>query len=385
MRRLNLWEHLAPRIQHVMEWRDADKCLLASLLTLPFIALWILRLTVVEGDASYGPYMNPSFLGTMLAFVWFQAFAHLMIIAAALYLRGRSRRTPWFVHLTHQFWYVCFALSVYAVGPFTSPFAMLFLLAAVFGLIVFPLRPVVLSLGTFMGLIVLSTIAERLGLVPYAPLMGDSLLVEGHPHASWILSLGLIPIIASALVLGIFAYVIVQWRDREEKLKELCKTDYLTGVHNRRSFMDRAETEILRARRFGGPLSVVMLDVDHFKRVNDNYGHGTGDAVLKIVANILVGEVRRHDVIARYGGEEFALLLAETNEEQAHIMAERCREKIESARFVAGGQAIRITASVGIAAYPCKSVERIDQLIDMADEALYRAKESGRNQVVIAA
>lgn len=383
--RLNVWERLAPRITHVMEWRDADKCLLASLLTLGFVALWIARLSLVQRDPAYGLYMNQAFLGPMLAFVWFQACGHLAIITAALVLRGRYKKLPWFIHLTTQFWYVCFFFSMYAIGPFTSPFVMLFLLAAVYGFIVFPLRPVLLSLGTFTGLLIASTVAERLDLIPYAPLINSTPLADGRPYTSWIMSLGVIPLLASAIVLAMFAYVIVQWRDREQRLKELCKTDYLTGVQNRRSFMERAETELVRAQRFTSPIAVVMLDVDHFKRVNDSYGHATGDEVLKVVAKILAAEVRRHDVIARYGGEEFALLLAETNEEQARVMAERCREEIERADIIVGGRAIKVTASLGIASYPHDEVANIEKLINLADQALYRAKDAGRNQVVIAA
>ncbi len=374
-----------PRITHVMEWRDADKCILASTLTLGFVGLWILRMWLVERNPAYGPYMNPGFVDPMMALVLFQALGHLSIIATAAVMRRKARNLPGLVHVTNQFWYLCFFIDVYAVGPFTSPFIMLFLLAAVFGFIVFPLRPVVLSLGTFTALLVTSTIAERLGFIPYAPLIADNPLEAGRPHTSWILSLGVLPLLASALVLGLFAYVVAQLRDREQRLKEMVKTDYLTGVENRRSFMDRAETEFARARRFKKPLAVVMLDVDHFKHVNDSYGHGTGDEVLKVVARILAAEVRRHDVIARYGGEEFALLLAETDEAQARIMAERCRQTIESARLAMGGAAIKVTASVGIAAYPREDVSRIEQLIELADKALYQAKESGRNRTVSAA
>ncbi|MDP3940267.1 MAG: GGDEF domain-containing protein [Deltaproteobacteria bacterium] len=382
---VRFFKDLMPRITHVMEWRDADKCILASTLTLGFVGVWILRMWLVERNPAYGPYMNPDFVEPMMALVLFQAFGHLSIVATAALLRRKARSMPGLVHVTNQFWYLCFFTDVYAVGAFTSPFIMLFLLAAVFGFIVFPLRPVVLSLGTFSALLVTSTIAERLGFIPYAPLISTNPLNAGRPHTSFILSLGLLPLLASALVLGLFAYVVTQLRDREKRLKEMVKTDYLTGVENRRSFMHRTEIEFARARRFKKPLAVVMLDVDHFKRVNDSYGHGTGDEVLKVVARILAAEVRRHDVIARYGGEEFALLLAETDETQARIMAERCRQKIESARLAMGGAAIKVTASVGIAAYPREDVSRIEQLIELADKALYQAKEAGRNRTVSAA
>ena len=163
------------------------------------------------------------------------------------------------------------------------------------------------------------------------------------------------------------------------------KIEFFNLVHNRRSLLERAELEFSRAQRHHKPLTIVMVDVDHFKRVNDDYGHGVGDEVIKLVAKILAAEVRRHDVVARYGGEEFALLLSETNALQAHIMAERCRSRIESAELRVGGAHISVTASVGIADLPRAGVTRIEGLVDRADRALYEAKQNGRNRVSVAA
>jgi diguanylate cyclase (GGDEF)-like protein len=210
----------------------------------------------------------------------------------------------------------------------------------------------------------------------------------GRPHSSWILSLGVIPFLGSTLILAFFALVVAQWQDRERRLAELCQTDYLTGVDNRRSFMESAETEFMRAQRYGKSLAVILVDVDHFKRVNDSHGHAIGDEVLKIVAKTLAGQMRRHDVAARYGGEEFALLLAETSQEEAQIVAERCRGLVESLALVRPGdvgEPVRVTVSLGIAALPHPGVDRIERLIDVADAALYRAKSEGRNRVAIAA
>ncbi len=379
------WKRLAARMDDLGNWRDADKCILASCLTLPFVSVWLLRLTLVRRNPALGPYLDQSFLGPMLAFVWLQAAGHLTIIAAGLLLRRRAARHPWLIALAIQFWFVCFTLDLYAIGPYTSPFGMLLLVFPVLGFIVFGVRPVTAGLVTFGLLLVASTLAERAGLIPYAPLFVASPLVDGRPHTSWILSLGAIPLFASAMILAIFAIVIAQWRDRERQLRELVKTDYLTEVHNRRSFMERAELEFSRACRHGKPLTIVMVDVDHFKRVNDEYGHSIGDEVLKLVAKILAAEVRRHDIVARYGGEEFVLLLAETDAAQARVMAERCRSSIESAKLLLYGSPVSVTASVGIADYPHEAVSRIEELVDRADQALYEAKQAGRNRVAVAA
>jgi diguanylate cyclase (GGDEF)-like protein len=379
-----LRERIAARPQSPWQWRDGYKCIFASGLTLPFVAAWLIRLTLVHADPARGPYMEAEYVGPMLIFVWIQAAGHLAVIAAGLLRRDFGPR-PWLVRFTVQFWFVCFALTLYAIGPYTSPFPMMLLIFPLLGFIVIGTRRVAYGLATFAALLIATTVAERLGAVPYAPLFVSAILVDGRPHTSWILSLGWIPLLGSGLILAVFAYVVHQWKDREEQLKELSNTDYLTGVRNRRSFMERAEIEFCRARRYGTPLAIVMIDVDHFKRVNDDYGHGIGDRILQLVAKILAAEVRRHDVIARYGGEEFAFLLAETNHEQARIMAERCRERIEAAQLLVKRSVVKVTASAGIAAYPHEGIQRIEQLIDLSDAALYRAKRAGRNRVAIAA
>jgi len=379
-----VWERVETRLQDPWEWKDGYKCILASALTLPFLAVWIVRLALVHVNPALGLYLDPDSVGPMLAFACLQAAGHLAIIAAAL-LRRRHERRPWLIHLTVQYWFICYGLSLYAIGPYTSPFAMLLLVFPVMAFVVIGVRKVVYGLATFAALLIVSTVAERLDMIPYAPLFISTPLVDGRPHTSWILSLGAIPLLGSGLILVIFAYVVRQWRDREEQLRELSNTDYLTDLRNRRSFMESAEIEFARAQRFDKSLAIVMVDVDHFKRVNDGYGHGVGDEILKLVGKILAREVRRHDVVARYGGEEFCFLLAETNQEQARVMAERCRTRIEAAELMVEGSAVRVTASVGIAAYPHQGITRVDQLIDLADGALYRAKHGGRNRVAIAA
>jgi len=377
-------QRVETQLRDPWEWRDGYKCVLASALTMPFLAVWILRLSLAYANPALGPYLDPDSVGAMLGFVCLQAAGHLAVIAAGV-LRREAQRRPWLVHFTVQYWFICYALSLYAIGPYTSPFAMLLLIFPVMGFVVIGVRKVVYGLATFAALLVASTVAERLGMIPYAPIFVPSPLAGGRPYTSWILSLGVIPLPGSAWILAIFAYVVHQWRDREERLRELSNTDYLTNLRNRRSFMESAEIELATARRFGSSLAIVMVDVDHFIRVNDGYGHGIGDEILKLVGTILAQEVRRHDVVARYGGEEFCFLLAETGEEQARVVGERCRERIEAAELMVEGSVVRVTASVGIAAYPQRAITRIEELIDLADGALYRAKHAGRNRVATAA
>ena len=164
-----------------------------------------------------------------------------------------------------------------------------------------------------------------------------------------------------------------------EAQEENALTDELTKLPNRRALAQRFLQEMQRARRHRNAIAFLMIDIDHFKGVNDTYGHLNGDAVLAELAQILVTGARESDVCARYGGEEFALILHETTEPGARILAERLRAKVAAATFP-GGQ--KLTISVGVAATDEPAI--FTQLIDRADQALYAAKQGGRNQVRVA-
>jgi diguanylate cyclase (GGDEF)-like protein len=165
------------------------------------------------------------------------------------------------------------------------------------------------------------------------------------------------------------------------RLEELSQTDALTGIHNRYFFDQRFEYEFSRARRYRSSLAVVMMDIDHFKVVNDTHGHPFGDLVLRGVAKALERELRDVDTLARYGGEELVAVLPETPHTDAGAIAERLRRSVEAARFESAGQRVPVTISLGVALYPSSVVDTGSELLKVADEALYRAKESGRNQV----
>ncbi len=167
----------------------------------------------------------------------------------------------------------------------------------------------------------------------------------------------------------------------EEELQRQARLDYLTGLPNRRSFMDRGEAELSRASRYDKPLSILMLDIDHFKQINDTYGHQAGDIVLKSLAMTIQEVLRNVDIIGRLGGEEFAAVLPETGIEKAAEVAERLREVIAAGEVtLRDGAHIHFTASIGLAAYIDKA-SNIDMLLNEADKALYRAKQSGRNRI----
>lgn len=166
------------------------------------------------------------------------------------------------------------------------------------------------------------------------------------------------------------------------KLEQASITDGLTGLHNYRYFYHRAVMELERAGRYGETLSLIMLDIDHFKQVNDRYGHLAGDTVLNGVAGVIRSEVRGCDIPARYGGEEFAILMPKTGPAEAKHVAERVRLAVRESIFEENGQRIQVRISGGIATFPDHAGE-ISELVKAADAALYKAKESGRDRNVL--
>ena len=178
---------------------------------------------------------------------------------------------------------------------------------------------------------------------------------------------------------SVFNTMVGSLRDHRDQLERLSNTDSLTGLSNRRHMMDALRTELARAKRGGGHFSVLMVDVDHFKKFNDEHGHQAGDEVLVRFGNVLGETIRAYDCAARYGGEEFLVMLSGTGESEAVAVAQRICDRVRSEPFAAG----HVTASIGVAEYPAHG-DTSDAVIGRADEALYRAKRAGRDRVVCA-
>ncbi len=185
-------------------------------------------------------------------------------------------------------------------------------------------------------------------------------------------------------------------RDMQRKLEEQSITDALTGLKNRRFFDERLHEEFRRAQRYGDYLSLIMVDLDDFKQVNDRFGHPSGDAVLRETGSLIRASIRDPDICARYGGEEFAVILPKTHMSGALAVAERIWRELGAKDYVippsapispaidaAATRTVRITASVGLAFYPSKDITSGELLLRFADQALYQAKRAGRNAICL--
>ena len=170
---------------------------------------------------------------------------------------------------------------------------------------------------------------------------------------------------------------------RFSSIRNMATYDTLTGLYNRRYFEERLEVEAQRSFHSGLSLSLVMVDIDHFKKVNDTFGHTEGDQILCKVSSLLKNSVRKKDMVARYGGEEFILILPEAAPEQSFVIAERIRQLVEKTLFEVGRAHVHLTLSMGISNFPSHRVKSKEELVKMADQALYDAKRGGRNKVCI--
>jgi diguanylate cyclase (GGDEF)-like protein len=177
------------------------------------------------------------------------------------------------------------------------------------------------------------------------------------------------------------SFLLMQKERADFRAQQLASLDPLTQAFNRRTFVELAQKQLSRARRLDTPLSLVLVDLDHFKSVNDNHGHLAGDRVLQRLADVMRGQLRKEDVLVRYGGEEFCLLLPDVPGPGAVALAGRIRKAVERETFAAGGVEMRLTISAGVAARIDEGPEGLDALIARADEALYMAKHRGRNRV----
>lgn len=173
----------------------------------------------------------------------------------------------------------------------------------------------------------------------------------------------------------------IRFKQTQDKLKEMAMKDGLTGLYNHALLIELFEKEIDKQQRNNGSISFAMIDIDNFKKINDTYGHISGDTVLKELSNILMSSVRGGDIVGRYGGEEFSIVFPGIDEQNAFQLCERIRKEVEDFNFEIGIETVKITISIGINFNELKGIINKREIIQKADEALYRAKHNGRNRM----
>jgi diguanylate cyclase (GGDEF)-like protein len=372
------------RLAAALEWSAVDKSLILIALLIPLYFQYILWSLYVLNRADRDMLVH---VDVVHKFMLVEAWVILVGIGIALIglmLRRRWPNLQLFQYVALQFYALSLVLMSYSIGTLSFCSGVVLLGGPIFGFILHDRLPVWLAFITALIAIVGLSYASVFGYLPYAPVR----MASSDPVSDLFWMNSTLFFAAPFLIfLTLMAdQMLAWWRVREERIHQLSRTDALTNLHNRRSILELLEQELTRLRRKPAPLSVVILDLDHFKKVNDTWGHPMGDRVLQIAARILRESVREGDHVGRYGGEEFMLILPDTDLAEAMIVLERCRQQLLAAEVVTDDQdRLQITASFGLVCQDRTPLLASQQLIQRADEALYAAKANGRNRIEVQA
>ena len=280
------------------------------------------------------------------------------------YAGARLEDTQWKLAIETWAMITFITLSIWLSGGIESPLQNLYLISVI---------ACAITMGKTMTILEVALIACCYLFMGYQHYSTDIFSAETFTFIIARFS----PLLLVAYVTSILASDIL---NAKKRITELSQTDDLTGISNMRAFNEIFEKEVAGAARYSYPLSVLMIDLDRLKVVNDQFGHTTGSALIKHAATLMRDGIREADILARYGGDEFVILMPHTNTEMSTLVAERIRELIEAKPLNIGGHQLPASISIGIASYP-DNVVRPETLLDQADAALYRSKMSGRNRV----
>lgn len=375
---------LVDHLLNPLEWVPADRCLLVVGVMIAAALFFAVLTSMFSG----WPYIEALPEATGQAVIWRTALFLIVPWVALGGLAVLARERPPLVGVATvgvvMMYAVSIALFALVTGPFESPGWILCIGGSLVGFLLFPQRVVFAGVLTYQILVCGVSLAISMRLFRLDAL-AQFVGIEGLLTRPATVRLAVMSVGFSYITLVLASHIIVRWRKREAIFERLSKTDALTGLLNRRCFVETVEQEMARTERYGKPLSLVFIDLDHFKLVNDTRGHLAGDAVLVAVARVLASGIRTLDFACRYGGEEFALLLPETDPEGARELASRLGAALSASPIDVGdGEPIYVTASMGIASIPEGTTRSVDDFIRRADDALYEAKNTGRNRIVVA-
>lgn len=369
----------------MLDWSPAAKGMLATGILLPIFLqyyAWVRYVLAREDrdrliDVAFYQGQQPVFvllvLGTLATF------------ALGAYLR-RVRPDDAAYEMFVVFFFTSALLYFgWLVGPLAMAAGIVLIGTPLVGFLLMDQRIVAFFWAYSLVTMLVLSVGAATGHLPYGPLVVPSTFNDPEYGSFWLFTHLYWALPHMVLNFALAWFLLTRWREREEAFRTQSMTDMLTGVHNRRSVMHLLEREVARMRRRGPPLTVMLVDLDHFKRINDTWGHPAGDRVLQAAAAALLQSVREYDAVGRWGGEEFILVLPETTPDVAEMLAERCRSRLEAMALHAdNGERIRVTGSFGLVCNAQAMDAGSQLLVQLADEALYRAKRGGRNRVAMA-
>lgn len=375
-------KHLRSWRRHLsvaLEWKSVDKGLILIIMIIPIYCQYLLWSFYVLSRPDREQLVDVAFATDVIMIEIALIVISCIMLATGLYLRRKAPDLICYQHIALQFFSLSLVMMSYTIGTQSFCAGLVLLGAPVFGFILFDRAPVWWATGIALIALLCLSYTTAFGFLPYAPVM----IPPTTPASNlfWMTSFFFFAAPFFVLILIMADQLLLWWREREEKIRMISRTDALTGLHNRMSILDLLESEISRSIRQDSPLSVVILDLDHFKKVNDTWGHPTGDLVLKTAAHVLKTNIRDIDAVGRYGGEEFIIILPGADLVQAQQIIERCRITLAAEEITTENQTqINVTASFGLVSVHGHEVPS-HLLIKTADEALYLAKHQGRNRI----
>lgn len=371
-------------LEYLLDWNACEKATMQSILTIPLFGFFMFWVWGSWHFTDFGQtYFRPEGVRLNLT-VGFVGIAGWVVLSAiGLWLKSQQRNSSLFVTVMVLYYGISLVPMAYVIGIFTPLTGVVLVGAPLVGFIMFGFRVVMWSFGlNLLGLAGFSALTS-LGIIPYAPLFSPDAGLSYNSEPYWMLSQLVcgVPFIVTAF--GITYSLLTRWHAREAEALKLSLTDYLTGASNRRAVLDVIDNELSSVRKDSRPFVVAIMDLDHFKQINDSHGHEVGDRVLVAVVRCLEEVLRDTDCVGRYGGEEFVLVLPGTDGPTAIQVIERVRRAMSELRLdVSDGNEVGVSASFGlyvVEGEPGSAQPSMEDLLMWADEALYEAKAAGRD------
>lgn len=361
----------------IMNWSNVHKCILILILTLAWHSTWIVWKAFILINPNLWKWVNLPLVQSQVYVNSCSAIFLLFLTFFCYFFRNRDWANTVLPHFILNLFIVLLLVDGFLIGIYSPATIFAFVCISGLGLVLFNRTIVYTQLIIALIIFFILMFCTYTKAIPYAPIFSSHLVIEDpHLNPFWIMSMLFftIPLLLTCLIL--FEILLSQWRYRESLIESLSQTDPLTNLYNRRFFNETID----HIEQLESQYAIILVDIDHFKKINDQYGHHLGDEALKKVATLLSSQIRQSDIIARYGGEEFIIAMPNTALIIAQDVAERCRLIIQNTHLkTLEYPHIELTASFGVAV----SVygHNINKVIQLADQALYRAKQLGRNQV----
>lgn len=382
---MNFFVWVNRRFGNPLEWSSAAKATMLMVATFLMHAHYTLWAYFCLSRPEFADAIQTEFLISELPVfhgILLTTCVLCLVIPLSKHLLGD---TTLYEHLAANYYGLSHCYFAWLIGTLSLPTGIVLAGAPVLGFIFFNRTAVVVAFVAASLTVLATSLLSAWGELPYAPVIRQFTSSDGYVQLFWACNFILYSVPHLLFLFGLAYLVLRRWREREEQAHIMSRIDPLTGLLNRRAVLAHLHREQERSEHQGVPLSVVMVDLDHFKQINDTSGHEAGDYVLIAAAEVLQKHVRQNDRVGRYGGEEFLMVLPGTDTDGARLLAERCRQQLEALEVLLfDGRRLRVSASMGLC---CNQADRTltpEMMLRRADSALYAAKGAGRNRVMVA-